>query len=276
MKIRLRQWEKEWWEDIITQCETACQQGRMGEMYRILRKLGTRGNPTQNANQITAADFKEHFSSVSEKRNEREPEQIEEALEMVLDLRENEEAKGWNDMLNQRPEEEEIVAEMKNVKDSALGRDEVRMRYINSADAEIRRLVIETVQHMFTTRAQRWDESLKTGIMIPIHKKGPRDVTNNYRGVVLLAMCSRILARVVASRLRSWTEKLNLVDENQNGFRPGRSTADATQVFVRIQEDMVDLRKRRRLRGLEEESEEDPEARLLDLRKAYPRHCGGS
>ena len=33
----------------------------------------------------------------------------------------------------------------------------------------------------------------------------------------------------------------------------------------------MDLRKRLRLRGLEEESEEDPEARLVDLRKAYPR-----
>ena len=88
----------------------------MGEMYRIVRKLGTRGNLTQNANQITAADFKEYFSSISEKRYEREPEQIEEALEMVLDLRENDEGKEWNDMLNQRPEEE-IVAEMKNVKD---------------------------------------------------------------------------------------------------------------------------------------------------------------
>ena len=57
MKTRLRQWETEWWEDIIIQCETACQQSRMGEMYRILRKLGTRGNPTQNANQISAAVF---------------------------------------------------------------------------------------------------------------------------------------------------------------------------------------------------------------------------
>ena len=97
----------------------------MGEMYRILRKLGTRGNPTHNANQITAAVFKEHFSSVSEKRYEREHAQIEEALKMVTDLRENDEAKEWNEMLNKRPEEEEIMAEMKNVKDSAPGRDEV-------------------------------------------------------------------------------------------------------------------------------------------------------
>ena len=106
--------------------------------------------------------------------------------------------------------------------------------------------------------------------MILIHKKGPRDNTNNYQGVVLLTMCSRILARVIASRLRSWTEKLHQVGKNQNGFRPGRSTANATQVFVRIQEDMEDLRKRRRLEGQKEESE-DPEARLLDLRKAYSR-----
>ena len=158
---------------------------------------------------------------------------------------------------------------MKKVKDSAPGRDEVRMCYLNWADHRIKRLVVQTVRHMFTSRANRWSEQLKVWIMIPIYKKGPRNQTNNYLGVVLLAMCSRILARVIASRLRAWSEAVELVDENQNGFRPGRSTADATQVFVRIQEDVNDLRKRRRLAG--EEEVDYTEARLLDLRKAYPR-----
>ena len=93
------------------------------------------------------------------------------------------------------------------------------------------------------------------------------------RGIVLLAMGSRILARVIATRIRLWAEKLDLLDENQAGFREGRSTADATQLITRIQEDVSDYKRRRQLdpeRGLEEE-EVRIEERLLDLEKAYPR-----
>ena len=51
----------------------------------------------------------------------------------------------------------------------------------------------------------------------------------------------------------------------------GRSTADATQILVRITEDTNDLIKRRTLRNKPANKPTDPEARLLDLRKAYPR-----
>ena len=54
-------------------------------------------------------------------------------------------------------------------------------------------------------------------------------------------------------------------------FHSGRSTANATTIFVRIQEDTVDLRSKSAREGHPEMEEGDPEARLLDLRKAYPR-----
>ena len=47
------------------------------------------------------------------------------------------------------------------------------------------------------------------------------------------------------------------------------ASADATQMMVRIQEDAVDLRKR--MEGKEVDEGELLAARLLDLRKAYPR-----
>ena len=63
---------------------------------------------------------------------------------------------------------------------------------------------------------------------------------------------------------------MRLVDVNQNGFREGRSTADTTQIIVRIQEDTRVLKKRR-IMGKQQQHPTDPEARLLDLQKAYPR-----
>ena len=84
-------------------------------------------------------------------------------------------------------------------------------------------------------------------------------------------MASRILARVIANRPRTWSEELQALDENQSGFRPGRSMADASQIFIRIREDVEDLRRRRIRAGISVEANTDPEARLLDLTKAYPR-----
>ena len=58
---------------------------------------------------------------------------------------------------------------------------------------------------------------------------------------------------------------MNLIDDNQQGFRTGRSTADATQCFIRIHEEA---------QGTVDPSvkqPEDPVATLLDITKAYPR-----
>ena len=41
--------------------------------------------------------------------------------------------------------------------------------------------------------------------MCPLFKKGDRRVKGNYRGMVLLAMGSRVLARVCAKWMRWWT-----------------------------------------------------------------------
>ena len=37
-----RGWEKEWWDGIIEECESAEDQGDVGGLYRGLKKLGLR------------------------------------------------------------------------------------------------------------------------------------------------------------------------------------------------------------------------------------------
>ena len=69
------------------------------------------------------------------------------------------------------------------------------------------------------------------GLVIPLHKKGDRKNPHNYRGICLLPMLSRILARILATRLRKWAEDIDALDENQAGFRKARSAADATQIL---------------------------------------------
>ena len=63
-------------------------------------------------------------------------------------------------------------------------------------------------------------------------------------------------------RFRRWWGQDREVDEGGHGWK---------EACQRMEEDAEYLRKRRRRRGEDEESGSDPIARLLDLKKAYPR-----
>ncbi|MCP3664150.1 MAG: hypothetical protein GY696_16940 [Gammaproteobacteria bacterium] len=109
-------------------------------------------------------------------------------------------------MLEATPEKEE----MKKMRDSAPGEDRVRLIMLMKGGEEVTERIIRLVQFMFNNDAGKWEEELKVGIVVPLHKKGDRNSRDNYRGLVLLAMGSRILARIMANRIRIWAEKMEL------------------------------------------------------------------
>lgn len=272
LKRETRRWELEWWEEILTNCENAGERGDTFEVYKNLKKLGGRGlTKVANTTNLTKEEFKEHFQKVSKDRFENTPEEIDEIIEEIEDISQTDEAKIWSEQLDEIPQREEIVEQMKKMKDSAPGEDGVRLSYLTKGGPEILQELIELIQFMFCNSAEKWEASLKIGMVIPLFKKGDIDNPGNYRGICLLSIASRILARILANRLRIWVEQLNLLDDNQSGFRKDRSTADATQIMIRIQEDTDDLRKRITAEGGVIEEDEMPVAKLLDLSKAYPR-----
>ena len=58
-----------------------------------------------------------------------------------------------------------------------------------------------------------------------ISKKGNLSHPGNYRGIMLLEVAYKIIAKIVHSRLVPIAEKLD--HESQSGFRPGRGCTDA-------------------------------------------------
>ena len=273
LKKSSRRWEKEYWDSILTECEKAGERGDSGTVYRKLKDIGKRGTKLARiSTKITSEEFRNHFMKVSETRFENEPDDIKKFLDEVEDLSNTEEGLHWRDVLDATPDKEEVVKQISKMnKDSAPGEDQIRLSYILLAGDEVMDMVVKIVANMFENPSELWEDDLKTGLVIPLHKKGDRDNPNNFRGICLLSMGSRILARVLADRIRIWAEHMELVDDEQAGFRKERSTADATQVMMRIQEDSVDLRKRKIIAGEEIDEDLMPAARLLDLRKAYPR-----
>ena len=46
---------------VIEECEEACARGRIGDMYKCLRRLGTRERPAARSMQLTVDEFKSHL-----------------------------------------------------------------------------------------------------------------------------------------------------------------------------------------------------------------------
>ena len=60
----------------------------------------------------------------------------------------------------------------------------------------------------------------------PIHKSGDKNKPENYRGISLQSVLSKLFASILSKRLKTWCEIKNVIGEEQAGFRPSRSTID--------------------------------------------------
>jgi hypothetical protein len=67
----------------------------------------------------------------------------------------------------------------------------------------------------------------KKAVVIPVYKGGGEEAVSNYRPISLLSTISKIIEKVINTRLISFLEKKQLLANNQYGFRSGRNTEDA-------------------------------------------------
>ena len=102
---------------------------------------------------------------------------------------------------------------------------------------------------LFKLMTQMWEEVQlpsdlkKNAIIVPVHKKGDRTVCGNYRGIFLLSVAGKILARILLNRLLAVAEEV--LPESQCGFRASRGTIDmmfcARQLQEKCREQSKDL-----------------------------------
>ena len=59
--------------------------------------------------------------------------------------------------------------------------------------------------------------------IVPIHKKGDKQILKNYRSVSLLPICGKIFERLIFNELFNFLLENNLISPNQSGFKPGDS-----------------------------------------------------
>ena len=62
----------------------------------------------------------------------------------------------------------------------------------------------------------------KTNV-VPVHKKGGKQIMKNYRPVSLLPICRKIFECLIYDNLFEYFIENDLISQNQSGFKPGDS-----------------------------------------------------
>ena len=70
----------------------------------------------------------------------------------------------------------------------------------------------------------RYPDILTESIIVPLFKKGNQNDPNNYRGISLCDISSKLYSSIINNRLQEWTEQNNLTGECQAGFKKDYST----------------------------------------------------
>ena len=72
-------------------------------------------------------------------------------------------------------------------------------------------------------------DKLKIAKVVPIFKSGDCALTNNYRPISLLPVISKVIEKIIYTQLSLYFESNKLFSDSQYGFRPNRSTEQATR-----------------------------------------------
>lgn len=109
--------------------------------------------------------------------------------------------------------------------DSAPGWDNIPTNFLKSAHDEVVPIIAHLANLCFAQGI--FPPALKQAIITPVYKGGDRDDVSNYRPISVLNAISKIIERLINTRLINFMNKHNIISECQYGFRQGLSTEDA-------------------------------------------------
>lgn len=116
-----------------------------------------------------------------------------------------------------------VISDIKNK--PSCGEDGLPIKAFSSLPAEAITALTSLINDSFKKGV--FPQCLKTAIIIPLFKGGSRDAACNYRPIALLPTLSKIIERLVKSRLMCFLLKHNIITNRQFGFLSGISTTDA-------------------------------------------------
>ena len=127
---------------------------------------------------------------------------------------------------------------------NAPGTDAIPAEVYKAGGLPMAEKLTELFQCMW--RKEAIPQDFKDASIIHLYKrKGNPQVCDNHRGISLLSIAGKILAKILLNRLNAHLDQAGLLPESQCGFRKDRGTIDiiftARQLQEKCQEQNVDL-----------------------------------
>lgn len=121
---------------------------------------------------------------------------------------------------------EEVINIIKTMKPkSSSGPDGISSRILKVCYEFLIDPFVHLINHSFSHG--QFPEVLKYSIIQPLHKKGSKDMLDNFRPITLISTFSKIIEKAVFTRLMSFIQGQNILFQHQYGFLKNKSTADA-------------------------------------------------
>ena len=149
-------------------------------------------------------------------------------------------------------EVKQSIRELKSNK--AHGIDEIQNEMLKASSPALVRLLSKFFNLILNT--EETPDNWLLGIISPIHKKGPADIPDNYRGITVSSNLSKLFTRIMNNRLVTYLIDCKIIHPSQIGFMKGSRTSDHIFVLKCIVESLK--QKRRKLYAC-----------FIDLKKAF-------
>lgn len=116
-----------------------------------------------------------------------------------------------------------IILSLKN--NCASGWDGIPISVLKNHSSTLIPLIAHICNVCFSTGT--FPSAFKKSIIRPIYKGGDGGCVNNYRPISILTSLSKVLEKIINTRLIDYLQRYNLLSDQQYGFRNNKSTTDA-------------------------------------------------
>ena len=138
---------------------------------------------------------------------------------------------------------EEILNAIHGLKSNkSCGIDDILNEYfLKAAD-----ILIEPLHILFNKvlDSKSFPAEWATGLIVPLHKKGNYDDTNNYRGITLISCFAKLFTSILSNRLKQWAKSTDTCSDAQFGFKSDHSTIDAIFILKYLIDKQMQAKKR--------------------------------
>ena len=143
-----------------------------------------------------------------------------------------------NPLLDELPTVSETVKAIKLLTSGkAPGSDAIPAEIYKAGGPRVAEKLIPDSRFHIMWRKEAIPQEFKDATIIHLFKrKGNPQVCDNHRGISLLSIAGKILARVLLNRLNEHLERSGLLLESQCGFRKSRGTLDMISTARQLQE----------------------------------------